>query len=329
MKQSNTDSTMLPLNRPGGAAITPVQCFARMPDSLRTSLAESDWAAANVIGRTADSFIEGPAFDAASRLYLTDIPHGRILRIEADASWTVVAEYDGEPNGLKCVDASTVWVTDYRRGLVAIDIATGRMTPLLSRVNSEAFKGLNDLTFDPQGRLYFTDQGQTGLHDPTGRVYRRRGDGQLECLLDTVPSPNGIVTSPDGRLLFIAATRDNAVWRGVINANGLLTKVGRFFAQNGPGGPDGLAMTADGDLIAAFVGSGLVWRVDPLGRPVQVWDCSAFGSMPTNVAIEPGGRRLFITESFSGSVLVGALSGDGAAAAGSADDKRTGGGRAA
>ena len=303
------------ISPPGGAGrvpeATPVSCFARMPDALRAGLEDSDWAAANVIGRIADSFIEGPAFDAAARLYLTDIPHGRILRIEPDRSWSIIAEYGGEPNGLKCIDESTLWVTDYRHGLVQIDVASGRVTPLLSRVNSEGFKGLNDLTFDPEGRLYFTDQGQTGLHDPTGRVYRRRADGQLECLLDNVPSPNGIVTSPDGRLLFVAATRDNAVWRGVINANGLLTKVGRFFSQNGPGGPDGLAMTASGDLIAAFVGSGLVWRIDPLGRPVQVWDCSAFGLMPTNVAIGPGGDRLYITESFSGSVLVGELRDDG------------------
>ncbi len=303
-------ATRHPLDETG---FSPVRLHARLPDQLRRPLTGNRWCEANVIGRVADSFIEGPAFDAAGRLLLTDIPNGRILRIEADGKWTCVAEYDGEPNGLKCLPDGDLLVADYRRGLVRISPASGAVTVELDRVNSEGFKGVNDLTFDAAGQLYFTDQGQTGLHDPTGRVYRRRADGGLELLLATVPSPNGIVISPDGRFLYVAATRDNAVWRGVLNRNGLLSKVGRFFAINGPGGPDGLAMTAAGDLILAAVGSGLVWRVDPLGRVRQCWDCSAFGVMPTNVALAPDGGSLYITESFSGSVLVGDLAGDLAA----------------
>jgi len=44
------------------------------------------------------------------------------------------------------------------------------------------------LVFASNGDLYFTDQGQTGLHDPTGRVYRLRTDGRLELIIDTVPA---------------------------------------------------------------------------------------------------------------------------------------------
>src|SRR5690606_36199724 len=217
---------------------------------------DSDWCAANAAGRVADSFIEGPVFDDAGRLYVTDIPNGRILRIEPDDSWSCIAQYDGEPNGLKFVENGVLLVADYRRGLLRIDVATGTVTPYLTRVNREGFKGVNDLTFDAAGHLYFTDQGPTVLHDPTGRVYRRRVDGTLDLLLGTVPSPNGIAVSPDGHVLYVAATRDNAVWRGTLNRNGLLSKVGRFFSLNGPGGPDGLAVTADGDLIVAAEGSG-------------------------------------------------------------------------
>ena len=297
---------MLPPLFPMSVPPTPVRLHSRMPDRFRRPLSGSEWCAANAAGRVADSFIEGPVLDDDGRLYLTDIPNGRILRIEPDGSWSSVAQYDGEPNGMKLVENGMLLVADYRRGLLRIDVATGAVEPFLTRVNSESFKGVNDLTFDSAGNLYFTDQGQTGLHDPTGRVYRRRVDGTLDRLLETVPSPNGIAVSPDGHLLYVAATRDNAVWRGTLNRNGLLSKVGRFFSLNGPGGPDGLAVTAAGDLIVAAVGSGCVWRVDPAGRPVQVWDCSAFGMMPTNIAIGgPASTRLYITESFSGSVLVG------------------------
>ena len=84
---------------------------------------------------------------------------------------------------------------------MACDIASGAVRPYLERRNSERFKGVNDLTFDSHGNLYFSDQGQTGLHDPTGRLYRLRPDGQLGLLLANVPSPKGVALSTDERVL--------------------------------------------------------------------------------------------------------------------------------
>jgi gluconolactonase len=142
-------------------------------------------------GTITDSFLEGPVFDGAGNLYVTDIPWGRIFRIDPQGMWSLVAEYDGEPNGMKFLDANTLLITDYKNGLVRLDVASGAVTPFLERRNSESFKGVNDLIFDAEGNLYFTDQGQSGLHDPSGRLYRLRPNGQLDLLLHNVPSPNG------------------------------------------------------------------------------------------------------------------------------------------
>ncbi|WP_369334447.1 SMP-30/gluconolactonase/LRE family protein, partial [Stenotrophomonas maltophilia] len=60
----------------------------------------SEWSAANKPGQAIDSFLEGPSFDRDGNLYLTDIPFGRIFKITPDNQWTLVAEYDGWPNGL-------------------------------------------------------------------------------------------------------------------------------------------------------------------------------------------------------------------------------------
>src|SRR5882757_1530937 len=73
--------------------------FARLPDELRIRGRTSPWA----FGKGNDqlhSFLEGPCFDRAGNLYVTDIPYGRILRVTPDAEWSVAAEYDGWPNGL-------------------------------------------------------------------------------------------------------------------------------------------------------------------------------------------------------------------------------------
>src|SRR3989344_4475195 len=185
---------------PCGAQATPTPC--RRPE-------RSAWADANRGGTITDSFLEGPVFDGVGNLYVTDIPWGRIFRIDPQGAWTLVAEYDGEPNGMKFMDAGTLLITDYKNGLMRLDIATGRVTPYLERRNSERFKGVNDLIFDADGNLYFTDQGQSGLHDPSGRLYRLRPNGQLDLLLANVPSPNGVALSPEGRVLYLAATRGN------------------------------------------------------------------------------------------------------------------------
>jgi gluconolactonase len=160
--------------------------FARLPDSFRRPGTRTRWADVMTLGGTVDCFLEGPSFDAAGNLYVVDIPYGRVFRIDPDGAWTLVAEYDGEPNGLK----------------------------------------FHDLFFTRDGALLFTDQGQTGLHDPSGRLYRLSPDGRLERLLDAVPSPNGLVTNLEEKILYLAVTRDNAVWRVPMLADGRPTKVG-------------------------------------------------------------------------------------------------------
>src|SRR5690606_37819119 len=103
---------------------------------------------------------------------------------------------------------------------------------------AEGFKGVNDLFFAANGDLYFTDQGQTGLQDPTGRLFRLRADGRLDCLLDNVPSPNGLVMNLEETALYLAVTRANAIWRVPLLRDGGTTKVGNFVQLTGGWGPD-------------------------------------------------------------------------------------------
>ncbi len=168
------------------------QVFSAMPAEFRRNV-RTDWADANRPGAPTDCFIEGPSFDADGNLYIVDIPFGRIFRIAPDKKWTLVVEYDGWPNGLKIDAKGRILVADYVHGIMELDARAGKMLPVLSARNSESFKGCNDLHLASNGDIYFTDQGQTGLHDPTGRVYRLRASGQLDCLINTGISPNGLV----------------------------------------------------------------------------------------------------------------------------------------
>jgi len=279
------------------------EVFSRMPQRFRRTGVRSDWADANRGGQDTDSFLEGPVFDSAGNLYVTDIPFGRIFRIDPKGEWEQVAEWAGEPNGMKFLNERELLITDYRNGLMVCDIPSGNVRTYLERRNSERFKGVNDLVFDSRGNLYFTDQGQTGLHDPTGRLYRLRPDGRLDLLLGNVPSPNGVALAPDERVLYLAVTRGNQVWRVPLLDDGSVAKVGAFFTSHGPSGPDGLAVDERGRLVVANPGLGVAWVLNHRAEPDVVLRSCAGASL-TNVAFGgPDRKTLYCTESISGSVL--------------------------
>src|SRR5688572_3725569 len=267
----------------------PATEFTRLPEKFRKP-GRTSWGDANAVGMVLDSFLEGPSFDRAGNLYVTDIPFGRVFRISPGGEWTLVTEYDGWPNGLKIHRDGRIFITDYKRGIVLLDAATGKVTPLIETRGSESFKGVNDLFFAQNGDLYFTDQGQTGLHDPTGRVYRYDTAGKLERLVDTVPSPNGLVMNLHENVLYVGVTRDNAIWRLPIMPDGTVSKVGRFIQLSGShAGPDGIALDAEGGVIVS-VPSTSVWRFDALGRPTHVLDAGD-DIFCTNIAFGGEGNR--------------------------------------
>jgi gluconolactonase len=279
------------------------QIFSVVPAEFRRNV-RSDWADANRPGAPTDCFIEGPSFDADGNLYIVDIPFGRIFRISPDRKWTLVVEYDGWPNGLKIDAHGRILVADYRHGIMECDARAGKMLPILAARNSESFKGCNDLHIAKNGDIYFTDQGQTGLHDPTGRVYRLRAGGELNCLIATGISPNGLVLDPSESVLFIAMTRDNAVWRAPLMKDGSVSKVGRFCSMFGPSGPDGMTIDAAGRLFVGHASLGHVFVFAPNGEIIaRIKSCA--GGACTNVAIGGVKRdKLYITESVTGTVLV-------------------------
>jgi gluconolactonase len=298
--------------------IIEARALTRLPDSFRRK-SRTEWSDANKPGHEVDSFLEGPSFDRAGNLYVTDIPYGRIFRISPQLEWTLVAEYDGWPNGMALHRDGTLWITDYRRGILRLDLssstrggaAIGDPVTILGHRNSESFKGVNDLTFDAEGNCYFTDQGQTGLHDPSGRVYRLRANGQLDLLIAGIPSPNGVALDTTGKVIFVAVTRANQVWRGPLLADGSVTKVGAFRTFFGASGPDGMAFDIENRLVVAHASLGGAFVLNARGE-VTHFVKSPAGSTVTNVAYRPGTSQLVMTESETGTILEADLPAPGA-----------------
>ena len=210
--------------------------FARLPDELKNANADNAWVARQPLGTPAGSLLEGPSFDRQGNFWCVDIQNGRIFKVTKEGIFQLIAEYDGWPNGLKFHRDGRAFIADYKHGIMLLDPVNGKVTPFLLDAHGTPFKGVNDLFFASNGDLFFTDQGLTGLHDPSGRLFKLTAQGKLTCLLDNIPSPNGLVMNADESQLFLAVTRGNCVCRVPFVRDGSIAKVGLYIQLSGGGG---------------------------------------------------------------------------------------------
>jgi len=281
------------------------EVYTSMPAKFRKK-GRTAWSDPNRQGAEVECFLEGPSFDRQGNLWIVDIPFGRIFRITPKKEWELIVQYDGWPNGLKFHQDGRAFITCYKQGLLALDPKTGKLETLLGSAFSEGFKGLNDLHFASNGDLYFTDQGQTGIADPTGRVYRLRANGALDRLAANVPSPNGITLSTTEKHCYVAVTRSQQIWRLPLMADGNVSKTGvAVQLSGGAAGPDGIEMDAENGLLVCHLGVG-IWRFDANMLPTHFvyaeghlhhhLDNCAFGGTDN--------KTIYITEALSGDVLM-------------------------
>lgn len=274
--------------------------WSALPDDLHHRGTPSDWAKMTRPGQTMHSFLEAAFFDAEHNLWLSDVPYGRVFRISPDGIWTQVHQIDGEPHAMRIAPDGRHIAVDYRHGLIAL---TGETTFDILSTGTPAFLGLSDMTYGPDGALWFTDSGRSSLSDPCGRVYRWQ-DGDLRLVLACVPYSNGIAVSPDNAWVYVAATRANQVWKFATRLPDTgPPMVGTYLQLSGGLGPDGLACNAMGWLAVAQAQAGRAYVFDALGDPIAEVRLPR-GLWTTSVTFDPNDpQRLLIVDAQFGGVF--------------------------
>lgn len=157
------------------------------------------------------AFAEGPAADAEGNVYFSDCPNNRILLYRPSSGETTVwhepserangMNFDAQGRLVVCCDGKDGGARAVRRYE-----ADGTITTLASHYNGKKLNAPNDLCFDNEGRIYFTDPryGYKGdLELECMAVYRIELDGSLTRVIDDMQTPNGILITPDNRTLYL------------------------------------------------------------------------------------------------------------------------------
>jgi gluconolactonase len=246
---------------------------------------------------------EGPAFDRAGNLYFVNWLTSAILRVTPDGTVGEFANTQGIPAGLAFHQDGTLYVADegaQHHGVLRA-ASDGRLTPWVQTYQGRPLNGANDLVFDRQGVLYFSDPWGSSLDRPIGGFYRAFPDGRLEQLDTGLAFPNGVAIDPPETAVYLAETGRNRILRYDLRADGTVGEPTVFAELTGKPGPDGMAFDVQGNLYVAHHGEGRVDVLDPQGRalaPIQTP-----GRQPTNVAFGGAGRRtLVVTEVETGAV---------------------------
>lgn len=161
-------------------------------------------------------FTEGPAVDRAGHVLFTNVPVSKILKWNPQREkLSVFRENSHKTNGLLFEPDGDLLACEGGAGRVTrTDMRTGEISVVADEYNGFPFAPPNDLCRDGKGRIYFTSR--PGTKDPSkgnvNAVYRIDPDGSVEQILawPDVHMPNGIVLSPDEKVLYLIEAHPDA-----------------------------------------------------------------------------------------------------------------------
>jgi gluconolactonase len=215
---------------------------------------------------TGFGFTEGPMWDPAGFLYVSDETINKIFRVYPDGKKEEVIAL-GDPDGNtfdrrhRLIDCASVL-----RAIIAVT-PDGKYKVLADRYEGKRLNSPNDIIVGPDGALYFTDPTLDLLAGekqeiPFQGVYRLDDSGNLRLLARDLGQPNGLAFSPDGKKFYVDDDEKRNIRVYDVAADGTLSH-GRIFGEEpggkGDGVPDGIKVDDKGNLFVTGPKGIWVW----------------------------------------------------------------------
>ncbi|WP_231460293.1 SMP-30/gluconolactonase/LRE family protein [Pedobacter sp. Leaf132] len=205
------------------------------------------------------SFTEAPSVNPAGYIFFTDQPNNQIWKYDLNGKLSLFMDNAGRANGtyinrngqlLICADENNeLWSVDKNK----------KIKILLCTIDGKKPNGPNDLWADKFGGIYFTDpyyqrnywsrqkpeiEGQKVYYLPPGRHHKAR------VAAEEVSKPNGIVSSSDGRYLYVSDIGGAKIYCYSIGKKGMLYGQKLFVNHRA----DGITLDEQGNLYLAADG---------------------------------------------------------------------------
>jgi len=216
-------------------------------------------------------FTEGPAVDAEGNVFFTDQPNNKIHKWSIDGNLTTWHDSPGRSNGLYFDKRGNLLAcADMHNELWSID-NSGKVTVLVKDYKGKLLNGPNDLWEGLKGGIYFTDplyKRPYWTRDPAMQqdgqhvYYLTPGRKKLIRVTEDLVQPNGIIGTPDGKMLYVADIGDRKTYVYNIEADGTLSGKKLFCSM----GSDGMTIDSEGNIY--LTGRG-VTVFNPAGEKIE------------------------------------------------------------
>ena len=246
-------------------------------------------------------FPEGPVALPDGSVVLVEMMARCITRIMPDGTKQTVAKIAGGPNGLALGPDGALYLCNnggsfseqtingltypgpfdpslYIGGRIQrVDLNTGAVTDLYTHCDGHQLRGPNDIVFDRNGGMWFTDHGirHERVFDLTGIYYAKTDGSMIREVIFPCQAPNGIGLSPDGETLYWAETFNGRVNQATITGDGEIKRRSSRDSKSclcGLAGLqylDSLAVDGEGNVCVATLGNGGITVISKTGEILE------------------------------------------------------------
>jgi gluconolactonase len=207
-----------------------------------------------VVEKLADgfSFTEGASCDPKGNVYFTDQPNNRILVWSSDGKLSTFLEPCGRSNGMYFDRKGNLWTCADEKNEIWEIAPDKKVTVFPCHFSGNILNGPNDLWINKKGGIYLTDPyyqrtwwDHSSMPQQGQFVYFLKPDHRtLVRVAEDLKQPNGIVGTPDEKLLYVSDIRDKKTWSYKINKDGSLSDKKLFCEM----GSDGMTIDERGNL---------------------------------------------------------------------------------
>lgn len=234
-------------------------------------------------------FTEGPALGPEGKIYFNDIPNERTHVYHPDTGKTrVFRAATGRANGLWWTPAGALLACEGGNRRVSRIGACGHVLVLAHKFEKKRLNSPNDLVLDGYGGFFFTDphygRDKDSLELDVEAVYYLSRRGKISQVAADLTKPNGIILSPDQKILYVADPGAETIWAYDVTGEGEIANKRKFAGV----GSDGMTVDTGGNVYVTWKGAVIAFA--PSGEEVGKLE---FPEGPANCLLV--GSTLYVT----------------------------------